>query len=169
MKRNLKWIGLLLSVVLVLAFTACGSEQGDSGEDTSAEFDIAAGLTRTDDAATGEATVETDCFSVTLPAGETWECVVDGPNSIMFYNIAAREEFGGRLFSVEAFEPEDESYDPMPFCVLGERDGKKIVVTYPSDVQYDFQDEAASAEYLEVFWVAQQFSDDPATSPIVLK
>ena len=71
--------------------------------------------------------------------------------------------------SVEAFDPEDVSYDPMPFKVVGEKNGKKIVATYPSDVQYDFEDETAKNEYLMVYEETQTIIEGGQEGPLLLK
>lgn len=179
MRKMMKLMALLLTIVLALAFTACGSQEEPEeeaaegelvAEETTDAFDISAGMTREDNAETGEATIDNDYFTVTLPDADQWGYDIDSPTSITFFHIASREaECGGRLFSVEAFEPDDESYDPMPFEVLGEKDGKKFVVTYPSDVQTDLENEETSAEYQKLFAIAQSIKADDPSSPVVLK
>ena len=67
------------------------------------------------------------------------------------------------------FDPDDESYDPIPNVVLGERYGKKFVVTFPSDVQADIENEENRAEYEKLFAVAQTIKADDPASPVVLK
>ena len=176
MKKFRMMICLVMTLGLALAFASCGSQTDTVAEEPTEEtvaaavVDLSAGITRTDNEETGEATVESDVFKVTLPNGASWDYDVEGPDRITFYNKAAREgDFGGNFFTLQTFDPDDESYDVMPNSVLGEKDGKKIVAVLVSDVEYDFNDEAATAEYMEVFDVVQKISDDPATSPLVLK
>lgn len=178
MSRMKKIMALLLTVVLAMAFTACGSKsepaeepaEEPAAEETFGDFDISAGLTQINNEETGEATIETDYFTVTLPDADQWAYEVDGQTSITFYHIASRDAgVGGRLFSVEVFAPDDESYDPMPFEVLGEKDGMKFVVTYPSDVQADVENEENNAEYQKLFEIAHSVKADDSSSPVVLK
>ena len=161
-----------------MVFAGCGSTGGDEGAETeattetaaAADIDLSAGIERTDNDETGESTVESDVFKLTLPSGASWDYEVEDPTSIVFYNKSAREkDLGGVLFTLQAFEPDDQSYDPVPNAVIGEKDGKKIVAVFTSDVQYDISDEAASKEYLDVYDVVQKISDDAETSPLVLK
>lgn len=156
---------LILTLAACLMIAGCGS----SGDSESTELDLSAGITRTDNSETGEGTVKSDVFEVTLPNGASWDYEVVGPTEIRFFNKAAKEaELGGTLFTLEAFEPDDESYDMVPNAVIGEKDGKKIVAVFTSDVQYDIQDEAATKEYMEVYDVVQTISDDASKSPLVL-
>ena len=132
--------------------------------------DLSAGIGRTDNKETGESTVESDIFKVTLPNGDSWDYEVVSPTQITFYNKAARKaKMGGTLFNLEVFDLDDESYDMVPSAVVGEKDGKKIVAVFTSDVQYDVENEDAAKEYMDVYDVVQTISDDEAKSPLVLK
>ncbi|MBQ6314012.1 MAG: hypothetical protein IJI11_00245 [Mogibacterium sp.] len=71
--------------------------------------------------------------------------------------------------SVEAFDPEDESYDIIPNKVIGEKEGKKIVVTYASDVQYNINDNAQSDDYMTVRREAETIKEGGAEGPLRLK
>ena len=53
--------------------------------------------------------------------------------------------------------------------MLGERYGKKFVVTFPSDVQADVENEENRAEYEKLFAVAQTIKTDDPASPVILK
>ncbi|MBQ6401487.1 MAG: L,D-transpeptidase family protein [Firmicutes bacterium] len=132
--------------------------------------DLSAGIARTEDKKTGDGIVESEAFKLTLPDGESWDYEVVGPTEITFFNKAAKDGgFGGNLFTLQAFDPDDTSYDIMPSAVVGEKDGKNIVAVFVSDVQYDFNDKAATKEYLDVLHAAEKISDDASTSPLVLK
>ncbi len=138
-------------------------------EDAKDGLDLSAGITRSDDEESGEATVESEVFKLTLPDGATWDYEVNSPTDITFYNKAARKGgFGGNLFSLKVFEADDESYDVVPNAVVGEKDGKKIVAVFTSDVQYDFNDDAAKDEYMKVYEVVHTI-DDSDKSPLILK
>ncbi|MBQ9015594.1 MAG: L,D-transpeptidase family protein [Firmicutes bacterium] len=151
-------------------YAAKEAAEEKTAEEKTAGMDLSAGITRTDNEKTGESTVESDVFRLTLPKGASWDYEVDSPTEITFYNKAAKEGgFGGTLFTLRAYEPNDTSYDPVPNAVVGEKDGKKIVAVFTSDVQYDVENEAASGEYMDVFSAAQKISDDAAASPLVLK
>ena len=162
---------IIRTCLLILTLTTCLLIAGceSSGDPETSEFDLSSGITRTDNSETGESTVKSDAFEVTLPNGASWDYEVVGPTEIRFYNKAAKDaELGGTLFTLQAFEPDDESYDVVPSAVVGEKDGKKIVAVFTSDVQYDIQNEAATKEYMDVYNVVQTISDDASKSPLVL-
>ena len=132
-------------------------------------FDITSGLKLTKNEETGAATLETDYFTLTLSNADTWTYEADGTKSITIYSNKSRDNFGGRLMSVVAFDPDDVSYEPTPYKVIGEVSGKKIVATYASDVQYDPENEAAKNEYLTVFEETQTIQEGGKEGPLLLK
>ena len=95
----------------------------------------------------------------------------DSKTSITFYNIAGREaDCGGRLFSLVAYEPDDDSYKGLPhYSVVGESGGKVYVAEYPSDVQADVEVEEHMKQYETVYAEVNKIEAKAADSPLVLK
>lgn len=146
--------------------------QDDGGfyESTSAQFDIGEGLTVTEDEENDTRTIETDYFTLTLGRASTWNYEQNDPGRISIYNTAAHDAgIGGHIMSIQAFDPEDESYDIIPNKVIGEKEGKKIVVTYASDVQYNINDNAQSDDYMTVRREAETIKEGGAEGPLRLK
>ena len=64
----------------------------------------------------------------------------------------------------------DKDYEMLPsYAVIGEKDGKVYIAEYPSDVQFNFEDEQATADYQAVFDELNKIRDGSGDSPIVLK
>ena len=135
-------------------------------------FEIGAGLTATEDETTGTRTIETDYFSLTLSNPDTWGYELDEYDRITIYSNKAREAgLGGRVMSVEVWnDPEEEPYDgAIPYKRIGVKDGHLIFVTYASDVQYDFNDEAAADEYMAIRNEAETIQEGGKSGPLILK
>lgn len=189
-------LGALMSLMLILFMTACGSknepaenpapdtqaEDQAQTEDPAEDYDIASNL-RATDAVEGQLggnsdsedihyqTVETDYFTLTLPYGDSWNYEVDSRTSITFYNIAGREAgCGGRLFSLTAYDPEDREYETLPsYSVVGEKNGKVYVAEYPTDVQADVENEENMQLYMDTYEAVNKIREGGADSPLVLK
>lgn len=183
-------IALLLSIMLIFAMTACGSgteaepeaepqaneqteeqtgEQTETTTEAPAEYDIASNLQLAGGG--DEKAIDTDHFTITLTHGSTWDYEVDSKTSITIYNVASREaDLGGRLVSIIAYEAGDTEYEMLPsYGVIGEKDGKMYIAEYPTDVQYDFNDEQITADYQAVYEEVNRIRDGSDNSPIVLK
>ena len=168
MKKLSKIVCLLMALVLMIVMTACGSkkesteepvtdaqtEEQASTDEASDDYDIAANLKLMGD-----------------PLGGTWDYDYDSKTSITFYNIAGREaDCGGRLFSLVAYEPDDDSYKGLPhYSVVGESGGKVYVAEYPSDVQADVEVEEHMEQYQTVYAEVGKIEAKTADSPLVLK
>lgn len=180
-----KIIAMLMSLALVFAVTACGSktepeteaepqteEQTETQQETTespAEYDIASNLQLAGGG--DEKAIDTDYFTITLTHGSSWDYTVDSKTSITIYNIASREaDCGGRLVSIIAYDAGDKDYEMLPsYSVIGEKDGKVYIAEYPSDVQFNFEDEQATADYQAVYDELNKIRDGSGDSPIVLK
>ena len=186
--RKLKvLISILLSMMLIFTMTACGSktepepeeetqteEQTETQTDEPAEYDIASNLqiaNGVDGEGGNTQVIDTDHFTLTLSHGGTWDYTVDSKTSITIYNIASREaDCGGRLVSIIAYDTGDKDYEMLPsYGVIGEKDGKVYIAEYPSDVQFNFEDEQATADYQAVYDELNKIRDGSGDSPIVLK
>ncbi len=172
-------ITILMSFVLVLAMTACGSKnepaeeaaesEAEATEVTEEEYNIASNLKET--VSEGTKTIETDYFTLTLSLPDTWNFEQDSSTSITFYNITGRDAgCGGKLLTLIAFEPEDDSYKGFPhYSVVGESGGKVYIADYPSDVQADMEVEEHMKQYETVYAEVNKIEAKAADSPLVLK
>lgn len=149
MKNLKKFTTVLLCIVLAAAiFSACGNADTDTKENIEG-IDVNK--------------ISNGYFSVTVP--DSWEgkyvTIIDDEN-IQLYQKAAYESFGGGwLCSFEMFN--DEGYKELPsYEVLitgAETDAgtnqvleeQIYIVTYPTDVQADLEDENSTSEYFEMY------------------
>ena len=177
-------IAIMMSLTLMIALTACGSkdetaeepaadsqtEEQTATDETADDYDIAANLKMMGDPE-GVKIIDTDHFTLTLPLGGTWDYDCDSKTSITFYNIAGKEaDCGGRLFSLVAYEPDDDSYKGLPhYSVVGESGGKVYVAEYPSDVQADMEVEEHMEQYQTVYAEVSKIESKAVDSPLVLK
>ena len=135
-------------------------------------FEIGSGLKATEDETTNTRTIETDHFSLTLSNSDTWGYELDEYGRITIYSNKARDAgFGGRVMSVELWDDLNvEPYDgAIPYKAIGAIDGQMIIVTYASDVQYDFNDEAAAEEYMAIRNEAETIQEGGKSGPLILK
>ena len=169
-------IALLMCLALMFAFAACGSKeepqeesQTETTEETSSEYDIASNLQLAGGG--DEKAIDTDYFTITLTHGDSWDYEVDSKTSITIYNVASREaDCGGKLVSIEAYDAGNTDYEQLPsYHKIGEKDGKVYIAQYPSDVQYDFNNEKATEDYQAVFEEVQKINEGAEDSPLVLK
>lgn len=186
-RRTKGFIAIMMSLVLVFGITACGSkiesepeeetqteEQAETQADEPADYDIASNLqiaNGVDGEGGNTQVIDTDHFTLTLSHGGTWDYTVDSKTSITIYNIASREtDCGGRLVSIIAYDAGDKDYEMLPsYGVIGEKDDKVYIAEYPSDVQFNFEDEQATADYQAVYDELNKIRDGSGDSPIVLK
>ena len=149
MKNLKKFTTVLLCIVLAVAiFSACGNADTDTKENIEG-IDVNK--------------ISNGYFSVIVP--DSWEgkyvTIIDDEN-IQLYQKAAYESFGGGwLCSFEMFN--DEGYKELPsYEVLitgAETDAgtnqvleeQIYIVTYPTDVQADLEDENSTSEYFEMY------------------
>ena len=75
------------------------------------------------------------------------------------------------MMSVELWDDLNvEPYDgAVPYKAIGIIDGQLIIVTYASDVQYDFNDEAAADEYIAIRNEAETIQEGGKSGPLILK
>lgn len=189
-----KYLSILVAALMIFAFAGCGSDnepaeeqpeeqveeqapettESQSEEQTpetteADDYDIAANLMLAGGGA--EKAIDTDHFTISLTHGSSWDYEVDSNTSITIYNVASREaDCGGRLVSILAYDAGDKSYEILPsYCVIGEKDGKVYIAEYPTDVQFDFNDEQATADYQAVYEEVNKIRDGGDESPLVLK
>ena len=134
--------------------------------------ELSSGLTVVEDEENGTRTLDTDYFTLTLGNYKTWWYEINESGGITIFNTAARDEgLGGRVMSVEVWnEPDTEPYDGMiPYKEIGTVYNHRIIVTYASDVQYDFNDEAEAADYMAVRNEAEKITEGGTEGPLILK
>lgn len=188
--RSKKYISLFIAALMVFALAGCSREmetaegQAESQAEDQAEsqveeqtpeatetadFDIASNLQLAGGG--DEKAIDTDCFTITLTHGSSWDYTVDSKTSITIYNVEAREaDYGGRLVSIIAYDTDDKEYEVLPsYSVIGEKNGKVYIAEYPSDVQFDPSNEKAAADYQAVFEEVNRIREGAEDSPIVLK
>ena len=111
-------------------------------------------------------------FMITMPNNDKWSYEMDG-NKVIFYLYTAQQEgYGGRLVTISAYDMDDNSYEqlPMPYQVagVGKNVNKRFIAIYPSDVQYNFNDEQQSADYMELFDYLKKIKEGASDSPLQL-
>ena len=183
MKKSKLLISILLSIMLIFTMTTCGSKtdaepeteseteaqtETETTTEESAEYDIASNLRL---AGGDEKLLDTDYFRITLPCGPSWDYTVDSKTSITIYNIASKEaDCGGRLVSIIAYDADDKEYEVLPsYSVIGEKGGKVYIAEYPTDVQFNMDDEQATEDYKAVYDEVNKIRDGGTDSPIELK
>lgn len=98
-------------------------------------------------------------FSLTFPAAwkDKYRIAEDNVNSCKSIGIFHKQTWAktgaGYLFGIQIYSPKDNwqsTIDAIPSKKLFENDKKVILVTYPSDVQYDMGDKKLAGEYQQM-------------------
>lgn len=143
--------------VVAPALGGSGQESGGASGQTPAptgEIDISSGLTERMDG--DNKILETDWFTITLPAGDTWSYDYN-PDSgwLELFTLSSRYTgeqgtAGGSLVFIHAVDPEtDTTYKEWSqYWEFGTVGDKLIVGNFPSDVQWNQNSKTAEEEYL---------------------
>lgn len=96
---------------------------------------------------------ESDDYSLTLP--ESWfgrfNAYQLNENTYTFAALNCQEEnYTGTLFSITAL-PAGEEIEFPSFEILGEKDGMTYIATFPTDVEFDPENEISAAEYFDMY------------------
>ena len=141
------------ALVLALSATLCLSGAGAVLAEEAPEAVEAAAETSAEEGAV----VETEAFSVTVPADIlAISDVVPDDNGISFYEKISHESFGGGFAGKIAVYESVADYGDMPSYKRGGEiaypDGSKldIVLEYSSDVQYDMENEDSVNNYRKI-------------------
>ncbi len=132
MKKKVKVVGLLMALMCMVIFTACGGGK--------------------------KQTAKTDLFEVEMPDDfeGLYDTVIEN-NTVSFYEVEARAgDFGGFAFAVSAYENPDDYANANAVTKIGElktKDGKlyDVVMSEPSDVQYDMTSDEQSVNYMKLY------------------
>lgn len=111
-------------------------------------------------------------FVIAMPHNDKWGYETNG-NEVSFFLLAAQQgDFGGRLVTIKAYDADDNSYEqilvPYQVAGVGKNVNKRFVAIYPSDVQYDFNDEQQTADYMELFDYLKKIKEGASDSPLQL-
>lgn len=196
MKRYLKITALMMLLALISAgfLSACGgaksgdtaaTEEGSVSEEISetteaeadfmegsADYDVEKGFKKeTSDDGSVDYLYFND-FMISMPHNDKWGYETNGNEVTFFLTAAQKGEFGGRLVTIKAYDEDDNSYEqiPVPHQVagVGKNVNKRFVAIYPSDVQFDFNDEQQTADYKELFDYLKKIKEGAEDSPLQL-
>lgn len=177
-------IAAVLCFCMAIAFIGCGDtpEQKSAEEATeetvatepteeaSDEYYIADGITVEEE--NDMAVLYANGFHLTMPNTGTWTYDAETTDSLRIYYMDADSAgFGGTLVTIMAFDLDDNSYEDFPdYVVAGENKelGKRFIALFPTDVQYDPEDETQAAEYTELLNHVQTIGSSDA-SPFVVQ
>ena len=178
-------IAIVLCLCMAVAFVGCsGSDNKKATEEATdetvateateqtSEYDITQGLTvkEVDDQM---AVLVGNGFELTMPNTGTWSYEANGTDCVSVYYMDAESAgFGGNLVSIMAMPLDDTSYEDFPdYAIAGESEalGVRFIALFPTDVQYDPEDETQTEEYSELLDHVKKIDKSAANSPFILK
>lgn len=143
-----RWIFILLSVITVISFSACGSSKQLEDRTPTTITDIEENESTDTTQAKSDLVIDTEYYTLSAPSSWKDYCfyeIADGESynyTLSLYDKASHDAInGGWLFSINLLT-EFEDYSIYPdYDVLGSLEvyrigSYNIVVTYPTDVQY---------------------------------
>lgn len=181
-----RYIVLLLALIMVISFSACGSTK--QSETPTTNTDIKENETVVDEQDNLDYVIDTEYYTLSAPSSWKDDCfyeIADGESynyTLSLYDKSSHAAInGGWLFSIDLLT-EFEDYSIYPdYDILGSLEvyrigSYNIVVTYPTDVQYS---EETAKKYCEMYDGIPQvlktikfkdectFSEQPVTVEIV--
>lgn len=170
-KKNDIPVYLLIALILFVSLTGAVH---DVKTLISKDYDIASNIevsTDTNDNNADMKVVDTDHIRIVLSRGKTWSYNADSKFSITIYNEASRKAGrGGVLVSIMAFPLDDADYEDFPnYSVIGETEGMRYIAVYPTDVQFDPENNQAIEDYRAVMQEVKKIRNNDADSPVVIK
>ena len=123
-------------------------------------FDIFAGLEVY--ATSGIVIMDADHFYMMIPNNLNWGYQQTSKDSFEIYHKPSRQAgFGGGVVSITAYDPDDTDYEMLPsYKVCGITMDKVYVAAFPTDVQFDPQNEESAAEYRKLLDWAYTLDDE---------
>ena len=169
--------------VMVFAFAGCGGSNTDKSttEATSAstsettetttasadDYDIMSGFELQEYGS--ELLLYGNDFLLIMPNDDDWGYEKLSPTSLEIYLKDAREDgLDGHLVTIMAFDPDDTSYEDFPeYAVAGHGPncGKTFIALFPTDVQYNMEDEDQAEDYEELSTHVHKIAEGMANSP----
>ena len=118
--------------------------------------------------------IATDKEGKTQSFDMDWQVIYDKDDHNLLQKIELIDDGGFYETYTDSFEIGSglnvEPYDgAIPYKAIGTIDGQMIIVTYASDVQYDFNDEAAAEEYMAIRNEAETIQEGGKSGPLILK
>lgn len=177
--RKLLMAGLIAS--LVFAFAGCDSDSDEKNiEDTettteateatteaAADYDIMEGSQLVENGS--ELLLYGNDFLLIMPNDDDWGYEKSSDDSLEIYLKDAREDgMEGNLVTIMAFDPEDTSYENFPDYTVaghGQNCGKTFIALFPTDVQYNAQDEDQTEDYNNLYNHVKKIAEGMANSP----
>ena len=181
--RKLLLAGLIGA--MVFAFAGCGGS--DTSKSTTESTETEAPTTEATETTT-EATEDYDImkgselkangselllygndFLLIMPNDDDWGYEQTSPTSLSIYLEDAKEDgYGGNLVTIMAFDPEDTSYEDFPdytVAGVGANTGKTFIALFPTDVQYNPQDDDQAEDYNELLTHVKKIKQGMVDSP----
>lgn len=134
-----------------------------------AGFNIASGMSV--HVSEGMAQVETDYFTVSLPADLEWDYeAIDSGTLVFSYTPAKKAGVGGRFLAITAFDWGDNEYESWPrWQIAGLDADKKYIASLPTDLQYDASDPVQTEEYQRLMNCAERCDQDNESTIFLVK
>lgn len=165
---------LVYSIIAMILFISVLGAIHDIKTIISRNYDIASNIeefTNPNDNSADIKVVDTDHIRIALSHGKTWSYSADSKTSITIYNKESKNSgSGGVLVSIMAFALEDARYKDFPdYSVIGETEGMRYIAVYPTDVQFDPENNQAMEDYRAVMQEINKIRNNDAESPVVIK
>lgn len=148
-----KWIVLALCVVMALAIVSCNSSASDPAV-KDGTFNIAENYDM--EGPEGQKVLFSDHFRMKIPADlDVYELGVDQPeySQLVFYYVPAKlDGYEGTLFTLKAYDMDDESYKELEnYVEAGTGENKRYIVSYPPEQTYGAEHAKRYHDFAEFF------------------
>ena len=111
-------------------------------------------------------------FLLTMPNNSEWGYEQTAADSFRIFYVPTRDngiKEGGVLVTIKAYDENDNSYTDLPMeyhvAGVGQNTGKRFIAIYPSDVQYNFDNEEEKAGYLDMLHYLEKIGEGAVNSP----
>ena len=144
------------------------SGSGGSGQTgSSADYDILEGLQIQKD---GSALyLYGNDFMLIMPNDDDWAYEKTDNDTLRIYLVDAQESgYGGNLVTIKAYDLDDNSYEMLPsysVAGVGRNVNKRFIAIFPTDVQWDHNDEDQEEDYRELYEHVHKIGEGAVNSP----
>ncbi len=108
-------------------------------------------------------------FMMTMPNNEKWS-MTTSPETVTFYLVSAQQEgYGGKLVSITAYDPDDNTYTQLPSyheAGITANTNVRLVAEYPTDAQWNTDDAQQTADYKDLYDYLQKIGAGAVNSPL---